>query len=131
LLPESVGRAVWIANQSTLPKLATMQDPEGHYIFLQGDITKGIPATLAGIPLKFTGKTPTLGNKGDLMLVDFTYYLIKDGSGPFMAASEHVYFTNNKTVIKVFWNVDGKGWVKTPLTLEDGSTQVSAYVVLK
>ncbi len=33
-------------------------------------------------------------------------------------------------VLKVFWNVDGKPWVDTALTLEDGSTQVSPYVIL-
>ncbi len=130
LLPESLSRALYIANMSTLPQLATMQDPNGNYIFIQGDATRGIPATLNGIPVKFTGKTQTLGNRGDLALVDLAYYLIKDGSGPFIAASEHVLFRQNKTVIKVFWNVDGQGWVKEPLLLEDGLTQVSPYVVL-
>lgn len=130
LLPESVGSAMWTCNQSALPQIATLQDPAGHYIYNGGDATRGIPATLAGIPIKFTGKTPTLGSKGDLMLVDFTYYMIKDGSGPFIAASEHVLFRQNKTVIKVFWNVDGQGWVKNPLTLEDGATTVSFAVVL-
>lgn len=130
LLPESQSRALYIANQSALPQISTMQDPAGHYIFIQGDATKGIPATLNGIPIKFTGKTPTLGTRGDLMLVDLAYYLIKDGSGPFIAASEHVLFRQNKTVIKVFWNVDGQGWVKSPLLLEDGLTQCSPYVML-
>lgn len=130
LLPESVSRAVWIANQGVLPKIATLKDDAGRYIYIGGDATRGIPATLAGIPIMFTGKTPTLGSKGDLMLVDFTYYLIKDGSGPFVAASEHVLFRQNKTVIKITWNVDGKGWVNEPLTLEDGVTKVSPYVVL-
>lgn len=130
LLPESVSRAVWIANQGALPKIATLKDPAGNYIYIGGDATRGIPATLAGIPIKFTGKTPTLGSKGDLMLVDFTYYLIKDGSGPFVAASEHVLFRQNKTVVKITWNVDGKGWVNEPLTLEDGVTKVTPYVVL-
>lgn len=130
LLPESVGRAVWVASQSALPQIAQLKDPAGNYIYIGGDATRGIPATLLGIPIKFTGKTAALGSKGDLTLVDFTYYLIKDGSGPFVAASEHVFFRNNKTVIKVFWNVDGKGWVDKPLTLENGSTQVSAYVIL-
>ena len=74
---------------------------------------------------------PALGSEGDLCLCDFSYYLIKDGSGPYVAASEHVYFKNNKTVIKAFWNVDGQAWMKEPLTLEDGSTQVSPFVFLK
>ncbi|KAF6584992.1 phage major capsid protein [Paenibacillus sp. EKM211P] len=130
LLPESVGSAVFVAHQSTLPQLMTMQDPAGRYIFIQGDATKGIPSTLAGIPIRFTGRTRALGTKGDLQLVDFYYYLIKDGSGPFIDASEHVLFRSNKTVIKAFWNVDGKPWVISPLTLEDGATKVSPYVLL-
>jgi HK97 family phage major capsid protein len=130
LLPEARESAIWLANQSTMPQLMTLKDPEGHYIFIQGDATKGIPSTLAGIPIKFTGRTNTLGTKGDLQLCDFSYYLIKDGSGPYIAASEHVLFRNNKTVIKCFWNVDGKPWVKAPLKLEDGVTTVSPYVIL-
>jgi len=130
LPPESQSNAMWIANQSAMPQLMTLQDAAGNYIFIRGDATRGIPDTLAGIPIRFTGKTYPLGSKGDLVLVDLQYYLIKDGSGPFIRASEHVYFKQNKTVIKAFWNVDGKGWVNEPLTLEDGSTQVSPYVVL-
>lgn len=130
LNPESLSGAVWVANQSALTDIVTLQDPAGKYIFIQGDATKGIPSTLAGIPIRFTGRTPAKGSKGDLVLVDFTYYLIKDGSGPYIAASEHVLFRQNKTVIKAFWNVDGKPWVVAPLTLEDGATKVSPYVVL-
>lgn len=130
LLPGSTGNAIFIASQSLLPTLMTLKDLKGSYIFIQGDATKGIPSTLAGIPLRFTGKVKPAGTEGDLVLVDLAYYLIKDGAGPFIAASEHVYFTNNKTVIKCFWNVDGKPWVKTPLTLEDGVTKVSPYVTL-
>lgn len=130
MLPDSLGRAVWVANQSTLPQLMQLKDDAGNLIFIRGDATRGIADTLAGLPIRWTGRTPALGQKGDLVLVDFRYYLIKDGSGPFVAASEHVYFRENKTVIKVYWNVDGKGWVASPLTLEDGITQASPYVVL-
>jgi len=130
LLPEQTAGAVWVASQTAMPQIATLQDPAGNYIFIRGDATKGIPNTLSGIPIVFTGKTPTLGKRGDLMLLDLSYYLIKDGSGPFISASEHVYFRNNKTVIKAFWNVDGKPWVIEPLTLEDGETEVSPYVIL-
>ena len=130
LLPESVSSALWVCNQSAMPQIVNLTDPAGNLIFLRGDATKGIPSTLAGIPIKFTGKTSALGQLGDLMLVDFRYYLIKDGSGPFVAASEHVWFRENKTVIKVFWNVDGNGWIDQPMLLDDGQTRVSAYIVL-
>ncbi|PSK04223.1 phage major capsid protein [Brevibacillus porteri] len=130
LLPDSASSSIWVANQSIMPDLVKLRDPAGNYIFIQGNATKGIPATLLGIPIRFTGKTPAKGQKGDLVLVDLSYYLIKDGSGPYIAASEHVYFKQNKTVIKAFWNVDGKPWVIAPLTLEDKVTKVSPYVAL-
>lgn len=130
LMASSWGNAVWIASQTILTKLIGLVDSAGNTLFITGDVTKGIPASLFGIPIIFTGKTPTLGNKGDLMLADFSYYMIKEGSGPYFASSEHVYFTTNKTVVKMFKMVDGAPWVKSTLLLEDGSTTVSPIVVL-
>lgn len=127
---KSWGNAVWVANQSVLPQIISLADAASNSIFIQGDVTKAIPASLFGLPIVFTGKTPALGTKGDLMLCDFSYYLIKDGSGPYIAMSEHVYFTTNKTVVKAFKMVDGAPWVKSTLLLEDATTTVSPFVVL-
>jgi len=66
-----------------------------------------------------------------VILADFSYYLIKNGSGPFILASEHKYFTENKTVVKAFYNVDGSPWLRNPITLRDGVTEVSPFVVLE
>jgi HK97 family phage major capsid protein len=131
LLADSWGKAVWIANQTTLKELVSLTDAAGNSIFIGGDASKGISPTLFGLPLIFTGKTPVLGSKGDLMLADLSYYIIKDGSGPYFASSPHVYFTTNKTVFKMFKLVDGAPWIKSTLLLEDGSTTVSPFVVLK
>lgn len=128
MLPEAT--PIWVASQSIMDQIIQLKDENGNSIFIRGDATQGIADRLFGRPIRWTGKVPSKGSRGDLMLVDRDYYLIKDGSGPFVAASEHVYFKNNKTVIKVFWNVDGKGWVDTPLTLEDGTTTVSPFVAL-
>lgn len=120
---------LFVAHQYLLPVIATMTDPNGNYIYGPGDASRGIPATLLGYPIKFTDKVPAVGGKGDLSLLDLNQYLIKDGSGPFVAASEHVLFRSNKTVIKCFWNVDGKPWVPAPLSLANGVV-VSPYVIL-
>lgn len=130
--PDGMSNAIWVASISVLPSLVAMSSDSNSVstIFIRGDVTKSIPSTLFGLPIYFTGRVPTLGTAGDLMLVDPTQYLIKDGSGPFVAASEHVNFTTNKTVIKAFWNVDADCWWAAPLTLEDGSTTVSPVVVL-
>ena len=91
----------------------------------------GMPPTLMGIPVLFHERSVALGTAGDLILADLSYYLIKEGSGPFVMASEHVYFTSNRTVIKVFWNVDGAPWLSEPIPLEGSAANtVSPFVVL-
>ena len=79
--------------------------------------------------MKWSPLSPALGSVGDVALIDAEHYLIKDGSGPFVAASEHVLFTQNKTVIKAFWNVGGKPWLTAP-HYDEGGYQTSPFVVL-
>lgn len=74
---------------------------------MQGDLTKGIPTTLMGMPLFLTGMNASRGNTGDLQLVNLKKYLIKDTAVFYISMSEHVKFTSNQTVIKAFRNVDG------------------------
>lgn len=124
------GSLFWIASQTTLPQLLALADGGSNLIFAPS-AADGVPATLFGYPLYFADRSPALGSKGDLVLCDASYYLIKDGSGPFIEASQHVYFTSNKTVIKAFWNIDGKPWLSAPLPLEGSTTNtVSPFVVL-
>lgn len=124
------GSYLWVASQTILPQLMALADGASNLVFTS-DYTQPIPNRLLGIPIMFLDRAPALGSVGDLSLVDCGYYLLKDGSGPYVEASQHVYFTSNKTVIKAFWNVDGKPWLSAPLPLE-GSTSntVSPFVVL-
>ena len=119
---------VWSMPQASLVDIATMTDPEGHYIWKPGAVD-GFAGTLLGYPVRWNNRAPLLGSKGDITIVDWSQYLIKDGSGPFVAASEHVLFRQNKTVIKIFWNVDGAPWLTTPIKEENG-WEVSPFVGL-
>ncbi|HET7255571.1 MAG TPA: phage major capsid protein [Xanthobacteraceae bacterium] len=119
---------VWSIPQAALPQLAKMTDPEGHYIWVP-NARDGFAGTLLGYPVRWNNRAPLLGSKGDIILADWSYYLIKDGSGPFVAASEHVKFTQNKTVVKIFWNVDGAPWLQAPIKEENG-WEVSPFVGL-
>ncbi len=122
------GTPVWSMSQSVLPQIAQMVDPEGHYIW-QANARDGFAGDLLGYPVRWNNRAPALGTRGDVLLADWTYYLIKDGSGPFVAASEHVKFLSNKTVIKIFWNVDGAPWMHAPIKEENGY-EVSPFVGL-
>ena len=121
---------VWITSQTCIPQLATLADAGSNNLWIQS-AAAGLPPTLMGIPVMFHERSVALGTAGDLVLADLSYYLIKEGSGPFVMASEHVYFTSNRTVIKVFWNVDGAPWLSEPIPLEGSAANtVSPFVVL-
>ena len=131
------GSYVWIGSQTIIPQLAAMVDAGTHAIWLGGfgpanNAGAGsLPTTLLGLPMIFADRLPALGTKGDLALVNLSYYLIKDGSGPAAASSEHILFLSNKTVFKIVWNVDAHPWLTEPIGLE-GSTSntVSPFVIL-
>lgn len=134
MLMRGGGAPIWSASQSVLPQIATLQDPLGNYIWKpigSDDLNaaEGFAGTLLGYPLRWNNRAPALGTLGDISIADWGYYIIKDGAGPFIAASEHVYFLNNKTVIKMFWNVDGAPWLQAPFAEENGY-QVSPFVAL-
>lgn len=122
------GSPVWIASQSVLPQILTLKDDEGRFIY-NANAREGVGQTLLGYPLVWNNRAAGLGTDGDISLVDFSKYLIKDGSGPFIASSEHVLFKQNKTVIKIFWNVDGQPWLTEPFREENGY-EVSPFLVL-
>jgi len=123
------GQLTWIGSQTVLPQLMRMADV-GNNLVWQPNAREGAPGTLLGIPFLLNDQSPILGAEGDLILVDLNYYLIKDGSGISISMSEHPLFTQNRTIIKAFWNVDGQPWLSTPLLARDGVSTVSPFVVL-
>lgn len=130
------GSPIWLASQSIIPQLLTLRNAIGSPPVGDGSLVWAPNARdtannqmLMGYPIIWHERSPALGTKGDLVLSDLSYYLIKDGSGPFVAASPHVHFKENKTVIKLFWNVDGQPWLTEPFTGE-GGFDVSPFVVL-
>jgi HK97 family phage major capsid protein len=123
------GSQVFIANQSILPQLINLVDGDGRLIW-QSSAQSGIAGTLMGYPVLYSENSPVLGTTGDLLLADLSHYLIKDGSGPFVASDGGIVnFTSNKTLIKIFFNVDGQPWLKSPLKGDD-AREYSPFVAL-
>jgi len=129
ILPDA--NPIWVASRSCYAEIVDLLDAGNNSIYKPGDISKGIPDKLMGHPIKWTWRVPALGTVGDISLCDFSYYLIKDGYGPAFDTSKHVYFMSNKTVMKMFSNVDGQPWLNGTITAEDGTTEVSPFVGLE
>lgn len=123
------GSPVWIASQTTLPQLMTLQDGNNNTMW-QPSAREGAPSTLFGYPLILSDLAPALGTKGDLALIDAKYYYIKDGSPLAITMDPYTQMANGLTRIYAFWRVDGQPFITSPLLLRDGVTQVSPFVVL-
>lgn len=123
------GQGVWSVSRPTVEQLAKIEDPNGNYIW-QPNARDGMAASIFGMPVIINERNPLLGSKGDVVLMDLSYYLIKDGAGPAVAMGyANDDFNKNRSRIKIFHNVDGKPWLTEPLKLENGHT-VSPFVAL-
>lgn len=121
---------VWIASQTIIPQLVQIADASSHAIW-SPSAAAGMPATLYGLPIMFNERSPALGSIGDLSLCNLGFYLIKDGSGPTLAVSEHFRFQNGEVAFRLDWRTDGQSWLSEPIALE-GSTAntISPFVIL-
>jgi HK97 family phage major capsid protein len=132
LLPASWGSAIWAFSPTVVPELLQLKDGANRAIFISIDqgITKAPNWSLLGRPAFPTEKLPALGTKGDIILIDPALYVIGDRMSVEVAASEHVNFLKNQMTWRIVERVDGQPWLEKAVTLQDGSSTVSPFVVL-
>jgi len=132
LLPSSQRRAIWVVHPFVLAQLVQLADAGGNVVWLPGSggAQDGVPGTLFGLPVITSEKVPALGTKGDCCLIDPHMYVIGDRLQIEIAASEHVHFLKNQMTWRVVERVDGQPWLEKPITLQDGASTVSPFVVL-
>ena len=122
-----------LGNQDILPELMGMSQPigtGGSPVWQVAGGAAGTPYdTLMGRPLIFHEACPTVGMVGDLMLIDPTEYLVIEK--PMQnATSIHVNFTNDETVIRVVWRLDGQPLWNSGLTPFKGSLEKSPFCAI-
>lgn len=137
MLPSSLGRAVWVASIDAFPALASMavvraEGVASPAVWLNnGQVIGGPPATILGRPVVFTEKAPaSVGSQGDLSFVDFGFYLIGDRQAMSASSSEHFRFGNDRIAFKVIERADGRPWIQSPITPENGGPTLSPFVQL-
>ena len=132
MLPQSMGNAVWIANNDTIPQLATMSlsvGTGGSAIWLQNG-QGALPTSILGRPIIYTEKAETLGTAGDLYLADIRQYLIGDRRSLMIANSPHFAFTSDQMTWKFTHRVAGRPWLDSALTPRNGTNTLSPFVNL-
>lgn len=130
MLPSSIRNARWKASIDTLPQLALAANAAGYPMWLTNGVN-GPEATLLGRPIDWTEKVNSVGEEGDLSLVDMSYYIIGDRQTVTAASSTESKFGEDKTAYKVIERVDGKPWMSSPVTPKNGGATLSPFVTLE
>lgn len=132
MLPSSLANAIWVVSPDTFPELATMAlsvGTGGSAIWLNNG-QEGPPARILGRPVEISEKVPSLGNEGDVSFIDLGYYLIGDRQMMQVDSSPHVRFTTDKTVTRMISRCDGREWLETAITPNNGGPTLSPFVQL-
>jgi HK97 family phage major capsid protein len=135
LFPLSRARAAWYVNPGCEDQLRLMKDDNDNYIYLApgSQLNQGPYATLLGRPvIPLMGGIPALGDKGDIIFADLSYYyMILKAGGIKSATSIHMKFDTEETAFRFSMRIDGKAPFTSPVTTEFGSYQMSAFSVLE
>lgn len=126
----SYPNAVWVLHQFLIADLLDLQKTNNTLVTFIGNLRDRVPGSLMGIPIVFTEKLPAPGTAGDVMLCDFSHYVIGDRQQIEIAYSEHYRFVNNQGTWRFCERIDGQPWVKGAITLADGTNTVSPFVYL-
>jgi HK97 family phage major capsid protein len=123
--------SAWVVSISLKGTLMRMTYPTGNPALVwQPSARDGMPDTILGIPVFWTEKAPLSGNAGDIGLYDFNHYWIGDRQALTFASTNAEFFRYDQTSYRMVHRVDGRPWMNTPFTLQDGTTQVSPFVIL-
>jgi HK97 family phage major capsid protein len=125
------GRGVWVISQSLMSDLIQLNGPAGNPSYIwQANARDGIPGSILGFPVIWTEKLPVAGVQGSILLADFRYYLVGDRQATTVESTKFDRWQHDETSWRAVHRVDGQPWLSQPLTLQDGTTQVSPFVIL-
>ena len=123
--------SIWVASISLKNILMNMTYPTGNpSLVWQPSARDGMPGTLFGRPIYWTEKVPLVGSAGDIGLYDFKHYWLGDRQAMTLASTNAEYFKYDQISWRMVHRVDGRPWLNTPITLQDGTTTVSPFVIL-
>ena len=134
LWSRSRNNAAWYIHQDVLPQLATMAmtvGVGGVPVYLPATGAAGQPySTLFGRPVIEIEQADTVGDLGDIMLMDLSQYLMIDKGGLDAAQSIHVRFVYGENTFRFILRTDGQPIWNSPMTLYNSTTTVSPFVLL-
>lgn len=125
------GNGMWIITQSAMSEIIQLAGPAANPSYIwQPNARDGVPGSLLGMPVTWSEKVPLIGTSGDIILADWRYYLLGDRQSTTIESTKFDRWRYDQTSWRAVHRVDGQPWLSTPLTYQDGTTQVSPFVIL-
>lgn len=138
LHPAGFNQATWLVGPDSLPQLfkigPVITTPDGTGV--GGGSAAGFQQMpdgtfrLLGRPVIVTEKMAALGTVGDILLADFSQYLIGLRRDASMERSIHAGWSTDEVHFRLIARVDGMPIPDQATTLQDGSRTVSPFVTL-
>lgn len=131
--------AVWVINQNCLPQLVAMAvnvGTGGAPVWLPGNSIAGQPHdTLMGKPIIWSKHCSTLGTVGDIILADWSQYLVGQKAGQnangTYDTSIHLKFDADQTCFRFVFRIDGQPWWPSALTPPQATNDtMSPFIVV-
>jgi HK97 family phage major capsid protein len=137
MMPQSRPKAVWVMVNNLFSYLVQLADSSGRVTYVPNVGTGYGDAKLAtgtlllfGRPVLFTERLNALGTAGDVLLADFSKYIVADTGTLEIAASDQYAFNTNQITFRIIKRTDGQPQIDAPFTQQDGTTKISPFVAL-
>jgi len=131
LLPQGIARAQWRINSDVLPELEGLTIGD-RPVWIPPNGLVGAPGgLLLGRPVKLSEHCKTLGDEGDVQLIDpMGYYGLKKEGGIKFASSIHLYFDYGLQAFRWTIRFGGQPHLKAPVSPANGTNTKSHFVTL-
>ena len=130
--PRSKNKGVWCVNNVSEVKLWGLKLTDYVPLYMPpGGLSGAQYGTLLGRPvLNIEQTSDDVGTTGDIILADFSQYMMIDKGGIDTASSLHVRFLYDEQVLRFTYRCDGQPIWSSALTTYGGNNTVSPFVVL-
>ncbi len=126
------GRSIWFSNQDVVPQLMTMTLGDQPIWTPPSSGFQNAPGGfLFGRPIQFMDNCATLGDQGDIQLVDPKgYYAPRRQDAPQYAESIHLFFDYGMKAFRWTFRLGGQPYLSAAVTPAKGAATRSHFVVL-
>ena len=123
--------AVWVMHPDIEADLPLMKDEDGNLMFIPaGGLNNAQYDTLLGRPVIYDEFVAGKGSKGDILLADFSEYLLIKKGEERKDWSMHVAFLTDEQVFRIVMRVNGKPIRNKTYAVRNSTNKRGAFVTL-